>query len=79
MLIWMLFYFYSYKGLLLLSQNNMYSPVDELVTSGISEQKALAFGALGRVFEGFFLGLKKTNLKEDKKAHSLQCQNICML
>lgn len=57
----------------------MYSPVDELVTSGISEQKALAFGALGRVFEGFFLGLKKTNLKEDKKAHSLQCQNICML
>lgn len=54
MLIWMLFYFYSYKGLPLLSQNNMYSPVDELVTSGIPEQRALESGALGWVFEVFF-------------------------
>lgn len=56
MLIWMLFYFYSYKGLLLLSQNNMYSPVDELVMSGIPEHKALEFGALGWVFEVFSRG-----------------------
>lgn len=59
MLIWLLFYFYSHKGLLLLSQNNVYSPVDELVTSGIPEQKALGFGALGWIFEGFFPWFKK--------------------
>lgn len=33
--------------------------MDELVTSGIPEQKALGFGALGWIFEGFSLGFKK--------------------